>query len=314
MQVFRGTAGYCHGPCNLTIGNFDGLHLGHLAILEQLKSMSRQNNLPTVVMTFEPHPREYFTPASAPARLTSLREKLELLQQAGIDYVIVMPFNQRLAQLSAEEFISWILVRDLQAKCILVGDDFCFGAKRTGNFETLKAAGTRHGFLVASHPTVSQGDKRISSTAIRQSLSNGHLEEAQALLGRPYSMSGHVIHGDKLGRVLGYPTANIHFKHKIPPLMGIFCVEIHGLDKPYQGAASLGVRPTVKQNAPPTLEVFIFDFQAQIYHRHVRVVFLKKLRDEVQFPDIISMTQQIERDVENTKAFFAQRHKPHTTD
>ena len=275
MRVFRGTAHYSNGPCNLTIGNFDGLHLGHLAILSKLKAVAAHNHLPTAVLIFEPHPKEYFTPASAPARLTTLREKLEQFQAIGIDYVFVLPFNARLATLSAEAFIETILVKHLQVKYILIGDDFCFGNKRTGNFNTLQKAGVQYAFQVASLPTVIQQGQRISSTAIRQALHKGALEQAKMLLGRPYSISGKVIHGDKLGRVLGYPTANIHLKHTPPPLHGIFCVEIHGLDQRYQGTASIGVRPTVKHDAPFVLEVFIFGFDSQIYQQHLRIDFLK---------------------------------------
>ena len=308
MRVFRRTSDYPYGPCNLTIGNFDGLHLGHLAMISKLKEVASQNHLPTAVLTFEPHPREYFSSASAPLRLTTLREKLEHFQLLGIDYVFAIAFNAGFSHLSAQAFIQDILVRDLQAKYILIGDDFCFGHKRIGNFDTLKKASLQYGFQVENLPTVTQRDKRISSTAIRQALYAGHLAEAEALLGRPFSISGKVVHGDKLGRALGYPTANIHFKHIIPPLMGIFCVEIHGLDRCYQGVASLGVRPTVKKNAPFVLEVFIFDFNAQIYEHHVRIDFFKKLRDEIHFPEISSMTAQIARDVADTKSFFLNKH------
>lgn len=307
MRIFRGTDHYSHGPCNLTIGNFDGLHLGHLAIITQLKKIAAQNHLPTAILTFEPHPREYFTPNSAPVRLTTLRDKLELFQKLAIDYVFVIPFNAYFASLSAEAFIDNILVHNVQIRELLIGDDFCFGYQRKGNFATLQQAGLRYHFHVDHFPTVTQTNHRISSTAIRQALQEGQLDKAQSLLGRPYSISGKVVHGDKLGRVLGYPTANVHFKHRIPPLMGIFCVEVHGLDKVYQGAASLGVRPTVQKNAPPALEVFIFDFHAQIYQQHIRVDFLKKLRDEIKYPDVITMTQQIARDVENTQTFFQNR-------
>jgi riboflavin kinase/FMN adenylyltransferase len=308
MRVFRGTAHYFHGPCNLTIGNFDGIHLGHITLISELKKIANQNHLPTAVLTFEPHPREYFAPNKAPTRLTTLREKLEQFQLLGIDYVFVLPFNKHIAELSAQAFIDNLLVHDLQIRTLLVGDDFCFGYQRRGNLAMLKAAGAHYGFQVTNLPTITQKDQRISSSAIRAALQNGELDKAQALLGRPYSISGKVIHGDKLGRVLGYPTANIHLKHTPPPLQGIFCVEIHGLDKRYQGTASLGVRPTVKHNAPFVLEVFIFDFNSQIYQHHIRIDFLKKLRDEIKFPDITSMTEQMQCDIEQTKAFFLSHH------
>jgi riboflavin kinase/FMN adenylyltransferase len=304
MRVFRGTAHYPYGPCNLTIGNFDGVHLGHAALISTLKKVAEQNHLPTAVLTFEPHPREYFAPHNAPPRLSTLREKLEQFQKLGVDYVFVLPFNHAIAHLSAHAFLDTLLVRNLHIHTLLVGDDFHFGYQRQGNLAMLQSAAIRYGFQVINVPTLTHATHRISSSAIRKALQQGELSQAQALLGRPYSMSGKVMHGDKLGRILGYPTANIHLKHTPPPLQGIFCVEIHGLDKVYQGAASLGVRPTVKSGSPFVLEVFIFDFDRQIYQCHIRIDFLKKLRDEIKFPDITQLTEQMRCDIEQTKAFF----------
>jgi riboflavin kinase/FMN adenylyltransferase len=297
-------------PHAVTIGNFDGLHLGHKAMLARLQDVARARGLPTCVLSFEPHPREFFAPDQAPARLSSLREKAECLQRLGIDRLHVFRFDRAFSSLTAEGFIEVVLGRTLQARYVLVGDDFRYGAKRAGDFALLKQAGKSLGFDAEFLPTVEVSGERASSTAVRQALAAGELEHAASLLGRPYSISGRVVHGDKLGRDIGFPTANIQLKHNRPPLMGIFAVELCGLNgEPLQGVASLGRRPTVKgADAVPVLEVHLFDFSTEIYGRRVRVDFLHKLRDEEKYPDLDSLVAQIRRDVDNAKQFLKQRH------
>jgi riboflavin kinase/FMN adenylyltransferase len=297
-------------PHAVTIGNFDGLHLGHKAMLARLQDVARARGLPTCVLSFEPHPREFFAPEQAPARLSSLREKAECLQRLGIDRLHVFRFDRAFSSLTAEAFIGEVLGRTLQARYVLVGDDFRYGAKRAGDFALLKEKGQALGFDAEFLPTVEVSGERASSTAVRQALAAGELEHAARLLGRPYSISGRVVHGDKLGRDIGFPTANIQLKHNRPPLMGIFAVEVCGLNgEPLQGVASLGKRPTVKgADAVPVLEVHLFDFKAEIYGRRVRVDFLHKLRDEEKYPDLDSLVAQIRRDVDNAKQFLKQRH------
>jgi riboflavin kinase/FMN adenylyltransferase len=297
-------------PHAVTIGNFDGLHLGHQAMLARLQDVAQARDLPSCVLSFEPHPREYFAPAQAPARLSSLREKAECLQRLGIDRLHVFRFDRAFSALTAEAFIEQVLGRTLQARYVLVGDDFRYGAKRAGDFALLKATGAALGFDAEFLPTVEVAGERASSTAVRQALAAGELEHAARLLGRPYSISGRVVHGDKLGRDLGFPTANIQLKHNRPPLMGIFAVELAGLgDAPLPGVASLGKRPTIKgADAVPVLEAHLFDFNADLYGRRVRVDFLHKLRDEAKYPDLDSLIAQIGRDVDNAKHYLKLRH------
>jgi riboflavin kinase/FMN adenylyltransferase len=294
-------------PHAVTIGNFDGLHLGHQAMLARLQDVARSRGLPSCVLSFEPHPREFFTPEQAPARLSSLREKAECLRRIGIDRLHVFRFDRAFSALTAEAFIEQVLGRTLQARYVLVGDDFRYGAKRAGDFALLKQAGQSLGFDAEYLPTVEVAGERASSTAVRQALAAGELDHAARLLGRPYSISGRVVHGDKLGRDIGFPTANIQLKHNRPPLLGIFAVEVCGLNgEPLPGVASLGKRPTVKNpDAAPVLEVHLFDFNAEIYGRRVRVDFLHKLRDEAKYPDLDSLVAQIRRDVDNAKQFLA---------
>ena len=301
-----------HDAVALTIGNFDGVHRGHQAMLARLKEAARERGLPAAVMSFEPHPREFFTPEQAPTRLTSLREKLELLEAHGVDFVFLCRFGREFASLTAEEFISRVLHDEVRAKWVLVGDDFRFGAKRAGDFTLLKESGPRFGFDAETLPSVMVEGMRASSTAVREALLAGNMQWVAQLLGRPYSISGRVVHGDKLGKELGYPTANIQMKHNRPPLSGIFAVELCGLDgdcsdQCLPGVASLGVRPTVKQDGAPTLEVHVFDFHERIYGAHVRVNFLHKLRDEEKYPTLEALIAQIERDVADAKKYFNHR-------
>ncbi|HEY9448030.1 MAG TPA: bifunctional riboflavin kinase/FAD synthetase [Burkholderiales bacterium] len=308
MRIQRSVPAAARSPVALTIGNFDGVHLGHQAMLARLRAEGAARGLPTCVMTFEPHPREFFAPDKAPTRLTSLREKLELLAERGIDRVQVCRFNYALAQTGPEEFIERILVRGLGMRWLLIGDDFRFGARRAGDFVLLKEKAARLGYEVEAMPSVMVAEERVSSTAVRNALGDGQLAHAARLLGRAYSISGRVVHGDGLGRKLGFPTANVQMKHNRPPLCGIYAVELAGVGPaPLPGVASLGVRPTVKSGGQPVLEVHVFDCSENLYGRHVRVDFLHKLRDEEKYVDLDTLTRQIVRDVEQSRQFFIAR-------
>jgi len=305
MRVTRGVPAAAAAPVALTIGNFDGVHLGHQEMLAELKRAATRLGLPTCALTFEPHPREFFAPDKAPTRLTSLREKLELLAACGVDRVHVCRFNYAFAQTTAEDFIDGIIARGLGARWVLVGDDFRFGARRAGSLVMLKQAAPRLGLDVAALASVTLDGERVSSTALRQALAAGDLERAGRLLGRTYSISGRVVRGDGLGRKLGFPTANVQMKHNRPPLTGIFAVRLHGAaSEPLPAVASLGVRPTVKQQGAPVLEVHALDFSGDLYRRHVRVEFLRKLRDEEKYADLATLTRQIALDAKNARAFF----------
>jgi riboflavin kinase/FMN adenylyltransferase len=305
MLIRRGIPHRADAPVALTIGNFDGVHLGHQAMLARLKQAAAVRGLPSCVMTFEPHPREFFAPDQAPTRLTNLREKFDLLAGFGVDRVQLIRFNFDFARISAEEFVTRILVQALAARWLLVGDDFRFGARRAGDFAMLEREGPRQGFEVAAMESVVHDGVRVSSTAVRDALAAGNMEGAARLLGRPYSISGRVVGGEKLGKRLGFPTANIQLKHNRPPVKGIFVVEVHGLgERALPGVASLGVRPTIRAGGRPTLEVHIFGFGESIYGAHLRVDFLHKLRDEEKYPDLESLRRQIARDVENGMAYF----------
>ncbi len=306
MLIFRGLHSSVAQPVALTIGNFDGMHLGHQALLAQLREAAQSRGLPTAVVIFEPHPREFFTPQQAPARLTSLREKLELFADLGVDRVHVCRFNQRFAQMSATEF-AHALHAEAGAKFVLIGDDFRFGSGRGGDFALMGKVGAQHGFEVQAMHSVLHDNVRISSTAVRAALAEGRMDVAQSYLGRPYSISGRVEHGNGLGKRIGFPTANIQLKHNRPPLAGIFVVRVQGEDMPpIQGVSSLGVRPTVRTDGKPVLEVHMFDFARQIYNKHMRVDFLHKLRDEEKFPDVETLTRQIALDVMNAQKWFEQ--------
>jgi len=305
LLVTRGLAPRVSGPVALTIGNFDGVHRGHQAMLARVIAAARERSLVAAVLTFEPHPRELFTPLSAPTRLTSLREKLELLAAHGVDRVHVQRFSRAFAALPADAFVERLLVAGLRTRWVLVGDDFRFGAKRTGDAAFLAAAARRHGFELEPMPTVTEGGTRVSSSAVRDALARGDLGRARELLGRAYGISGRVVQGDRLGRKLGFATANVQLKHNRPPLTGIFAVRVHGaVEAPRNGVASLGVRPTVRSNGKPTLEVHLFDFTADLYGRHLRVEFLAKIRDEERYPDLDALKAQIARDCDAARAIL----------
>lgn len=298
-------------PLALTIGNFDGVHLGHQAMLSRLRHTANTLGIAACVMTFEPHPREFFAPDQAPTRLTSFREKIEQLAKSDVDYVRVYRFNYDFAKINPEKFVSKLLQNELSIRWLLVGDDFRFGARRAGDFALLNALSKQHGFEVEEMPSFLIDNQRISSSHIRNALNEGDLQTAERFLGRPYSMSGRVIDGDKLGKKMGFPTANIQIKHNRPPLSGIFAVNVHGAIKSspslaLPGVASLGVRPTVHKNGNPVLEVHLFDFDQPIYGYHLRVDFLHKLREEEKYPNLDILVQQIEQDIIQAKTYFNQ--------
>ena len=305
MRLTRGIPAAAAGPTALTIGNFDGVHLGHQAMLAELKRAAGRLGVPACVLTFEPHPREFFAPDKAPTRLTSLREKLELLENCGIERAHLCRFDYRFAQITAEDFIERVIARGLGARWLLAGDDFRFGARRAGDLVMLKQIAPRFGLEVSAMASVMQDGERVSSTAVRRALAAGELARADRLLGRAYSISGRVVRGDGLGRKLGFPTANVQMKHNRPPLGGIFAVWLHGAAAgPVRGVASLGVRPTVKQQGAPVLEVHALDFEGDLYRRHVRVEFLAKFRDEEKYADLATLTRKIALDVENARRYF----------
>lgn len=304
MRVFRGHSRPVPAPVVLAIGNFDGVHLGHAALLRRLAEIASQDGLAPTVLTFEPHPREFFAPASAPARLTTLREKLELLAEYGASQAMICPFNAAFAALSADEFIEQVLVRGCQVRHLIIGDDFRFGCGRSGDFALLQAAGLRHGFTVEAMGSVTIDGERVSSSAVRESLAAGNMERAARLLGRPYIIDGQVSHGDKIGRQLGFATANIRIRHNPLPMTGVFAVEVGGLgERPLPGVANLGIRPTVG-GTRPLLEVHLFDFDRDIYGAHISVRFVHKLRDEQRFPNFDALKAQIAADAAAARAFF----------
>jgi len=296
------------GRLALTVGNFDGVHRGHRAMLQRLKEKAAEIGVPSCVLTFEPHPREFFAPQAAPARLTRLSAKLHVLRDAGVDRVHIARFDAKFASQPPGSFIQDVLVKGLGCAWILVGRDFRFGAKRAGDFALLSEAARVHGFEVEAMPEVQNAGERVSSSAVRDALRQGDLEKASVLLGRPFSIAGRVTHGDKLGRQLGFATANIRLPHP-PPLAGIFVVEVLGLPQdprsPWPAVASIGVRPTVKEHDVPLLEVHLFDFDQDLYGRRLEVKFLHKLRDEKKYPDLDTLKNAIAADAAHAREFFA---------
>jgi len=298
MQVFRGIPERAQHSSVLTIGNFDGVHLGHRALLQLLIDKARSLALPASVLTFEPHPREYFAPDQAPPRLASLREKLLLLESCGVDRVFVGRFNARFAAHTAEQFIEDILARGLGVRHLMVGDDFRFGKQRKGDFAMLEQAGKLLRFGVEAMPTLELNGERVSSSAVRAALHEGRLSDAAALLGRPYSIAGRVVRGDRIGRTIGFPTANIQLKHRRTPLSGVFAVSVEGLEgsRLHYGVANVGVRPSVSAAGKPTLEVNLFDWGDDCYGAHLRINFHHRLRAEMKFDGLAALKTQIARD------------------
>lgn len=308
MLVTRGgCAAGDRTPVAVTVGNFDGVHLGHQAMLARVAAAAAERGAVPAVLTFEPHPRELFSPQSAPTRLTSFREKVELLGEHGMRRVHVRRFSRAFAALAPDAFVEQVLVRELRAAWVLVGDDFRYGVRRAGDLAALEAAGARHGFVVETMPQVVRDGERVSSSAVRKALAAGDLPRARDLLGRGYSIAGRVVHGDKLGRELGFATANVQMKHNRPPFTGIFAVRAHGVGPaPRAGVASLGVRPTVSDSGRAVLEVHLFDFAQELYGRHLRVEFLAKIRDEEKYPDLATLKAQIARDCEAARDIHEQ--------
>ena len=297
-----------HRGCVATVGNFDGVHLGHQAVIGQLAEKGQELGLPTQVILFEPQPQEFFQPQTAIPRLTRLREKLQALRRYSVDRVLCLRFDAEFSALEPEKFIQRLLVDGLHVRYLVVGDDFRFGRQRRGDFTMLEEAGRKHGFQVVSMHTVTIDDERVSSTRIRAALATGDLALAEKLLGRPYRMCGRVAHGDKLGRTLGFPTANIHLHRKVTPIKGIFAVEVFGLNtEPLAGAANIGTRPTVV-GTRTLLEVHLLDFSDDIYGAYVQVNFLRKFRDEKRFNSLDELRHWIEKDVVDVRAFFQDYH------
>ncbi|WP_040977037.1 bifunctional riboflavin kinase/FAD synthetase [Necropsobacter massiliensis] len=293
--------------CALTIGNFDGVHLGHQAVLRHLRDKANALALPVVVMLFEPQPSEYFLAQQAPARLMRLRDKLYYLTQVGVDYVFCVKFDRTFAALPARQFIADWLVARLNVKFLSIGDDFRFGAGRAGDFALLQRAGAQFGFSVEDNRSFQLDNQRISSTAIRQALADDDLMAAEKLLGKPYRIFGRVIHGNKLGRTIGFPTANISLHRQVNPVKGVYAVKVRLKNEQiFCGVANIGKRPTIN-GVKQLLEVHIFDFDRDLYGQNVQVEFCYKLRNEIKFPSFARLQQQIKRDVEIARAFFAHR-------
>ncbi|NKE68789.1 bifunctional riboflavin kinase/FAD synthetase [Ramlibacter sp. RBP-2] len=330
MQIFRGF----HHPgiapaCALTIGNFDGVHRGHQAMLALLNSEARHRGVPSCVLTFEPHPRDYFAalarkPELAPARIATLRDKLTELARCGADQCVVLPFDARLSSQTPEAFVDNVLVRGLGAKYVLVGDDFRFGAKRAGDYAMLDAAGAARGFDVARMNSYEVHGVRVSSSEVRAALARADMDGVAALLGRPYSISGHVVHGRKLGRELGFKTLNLRFAHWKPAASGIFAVEVHGLaEAPLPGVANLGIRPSIDpadvNGGRVLLETYCLEWPAGLgpeggYGKIIRVELLHKLHDELKYDGLDALQAGIARDIADARAYFASTRRQTTRD
>ena len=315
--------------CVATIGNFDGVHLGHQAILQQLKKQGAEHQLPTVVMMFEPQPREFFAPDQAPARLANMSEKLQDLASFGVDYVLCLPFNQKLRSMSADQFIQTILLDGLKIRHLIVGDDFRFGCDRTGDYQLLQTSGQQagessnkgNGFSVEDTKTFEIEGKRVSSTRIRECLSANDLESVNTLLGRPYRMSGRIGYGRQLGRTIGVPTANIILQRNKLPMTGVYavkaieievarCNESQALDssgkvKEWQGVANIGVKPTITGIPEPSLEVHIFDFADDLYGKRLSIEFCQKIREEKKFNGLDELKAAIAKDINVAREFFS---------
>ena len=286
-------------PCVVTIGNFDGVHLGHQALLNEVKKRAHDLKLESAVITFEPNPKDYFSQNKPQTRISSLREKIELFNEIKIDRVHIIKFNQEFSKVTANEFIS-VLIKQLKVKEIVVGEDFCFGRGREGGIKQLSASSMK---LNIKNKILIDG-KRISSTLIRNLLANDKLDQANKYIGRPYSISGKVVHGEKRGRKIGFPTANIHMRHNRPPLKGVFAVKFQN----HFGVANLGIRPSIKGEKKLQLEVHLLNFSSDLYGQHVSVIFLKKLRDEKKFKSLDELKEQIKLDVIKAKLFFDKKN------
>jgi len=307
MEIIRGIHNIRdrHRDCVVTVGNFDGVHLGHRKVLEHLNDRRDVLGAASTLITFEPLPREFFRGATMPARLTRFREKMILLRDCGIDRVLCLPFNERLAQVTAASVIDDFLVGRLGVRYVVVGDDFRFGRGREGDFAMLEAAGARYGFDVSSVGTIALDHERVSSTRIRDALDEGDVDTATRLLGHDYFIMGRVVAGRQLGRTLGAATANIQLKRYRAAVHGVYAVEIDGLDRRYRGIANIGVRPTV-DGQTPLLEVHLFDFARDIYGERLCIVFRKRIRAEQRFPSLDALKQQIGLDIVAAKRWFGE--------
>lgn len=309
MELLRGihNINADHRGCVLSIGNFDGIHLGHKEVLSRLMVEAERLQVPATVMTFEPQPEELFSGENAPARLSRLRDKFVQLDKLGLERLLCISFTQQFANLSADDFIDELLIKKLGVKFLVIGDDFHFGYQRQGDFQLLKAAGEKHGFEVVDTQSLMQQEKRISSSRIRDLLALGELQQAEQMLGRKYSITGRVGHGQKLGRTIGVPTANLLLKRRVSPVSGVFVVRVLGIaGKVYSGVANIGQRPTV-QGVRQQLEVHLFDFNADLYGVQLEVILEEKLRDEVHFASFADLKVQIDKDIELAKHWH-QRH------
>lgn len=306
MQLVRGLHNLRpqHRGCVATIGNFDGVHRGHQAILARLRERAAEMGLPSCVVIFEPQPREFFAPDSAPPRLARLRDKVELLRAEGVDRVLCLSFNQRFSNLSATEFVETILLDGLGVKHLEVGDDFRFGHDRSGDFDFLQRAGAAHGFTVEAAQTVEIDGLRVSSTKVRKALASADFDLAEQLLGRPFAISGRVLHGQKLARQLGTPTANVQLKRRRVPLSGVYLTSTLIDGQQWPGVANIGVRPTVAGDGSAHLEVHLLDFAGDLYGRRLTVVFHQKLRDEQRFASLEALKTAINADVAAARAHW----------
>lgn len=307
MQIIRGLINlkYEHRRSVVTIGNFDGVHLGHQAILKKIKEESVLQGVPSMLVCFEPQPKEYFDEFNAPARLTRFREKVELLGEHGVDLVLCLKFDEKTRSLSDKEFAN-ILFKEIKASAVFVGDDFRFGSDRGGDFPFLRSLGEKIGVRVRNLNTLTVDTERVSSTRIREYLLQGNFRAAESLLRRPYTIAGKVIYGRSFGReLLEIPTANIQLRRYRAPIDGSYAVEVYGLKKMYRGVANVGIRPTIDDTtASPVLEVHIFDFDENIYGCGIKVRFIHKLRDEEKFPNLATLKAAIHRDIKDAKQFF----------
>ncbi|MFU8817079.1 MAG: bifunctional riboflavin kinase/FAD synthetase [Pseudomonadales bacterium] len=293
-----------HEGCVLTIGSFDGVHRGHRMLLERLVEKSRELGAPSMLLTFEPTPREYFRGGVVPSRLTRFREKITLLGTTDLDRVLCLPFNETTANTPAEWVVDELLAKRLGVRYLMVGDDFRFGKGARGDYTMLQRAGDRYGYGVTQMGTLTVDDARVSSTRVRDALWEGNFPLAQELLGHAYFMMGRVVYGRQLGRQLGVPTANIRLQRYRTPVEGVFAVTVKGLGREYQGIANVGIRPTV-DGKEPLLEVHIFDFAGDIYGELLTVEFKHKMRDERTFDSLDALKAQIERDIVRTREWFA---------
>ena len=309
MEIIRGLINLReeHRGSVVTIGNFDGVHMGHQAILKQVKEKAAELGVPSMLICFEPQPLEYFDEFNAPARLTRFREKVELLDENGIDLVLCFKFDDKTRSMTSHQFIE-MLTGSIEVRALFVGDDFKFGHDRSGDFDLLNAAGQLHDFSVTNLYTLTYEHIRVSSSHIRECLERGEFEVAEKMLGHPYTITGKVVYGRQLGRTLGVPTANLQLHRYRAPIDGVYAVEIVGLDEPFLGVANVGVRPTIDEKTPkPILEVHIFDFQTEIYGKYLKVIFRRKIRDEKKFEGIEELKTAIFADIASTKNYFRER-------